>query len=143
MWVQVLSALEQQQVGLAERAWHWRELLERAINGSPASSQISAAGLALYDDMEGPFASIPTGYQVGKPGLAPSSRGEDVLPPSSTSLPRNGCRPHLKTELHAALPSPKALSGSQGPSPQRIGLPVGRSPEPRPPYETACLLGPA
>ncbi|GAB4814785.1 hypothetical protein N2152v2_001831 [Parachlorella kessleri] len=60
---QVFSEVGPQHAQLAQQAWRWRELLERAINGSHSSDHISASGLALYDDLEGPFAAIPAGYQ--------------------------------------------------------------------------------
>ena len=62
--LQVFSEVGPQHAQLAQQAWRWRELLERAINGSHGTDHISASGLAMYDDLEGPFAAIPAGYQV-------------------------------------------------------------------------------
>ena len=49
---------------LARSAWRWRELLQRAMDGSHASHAQSAAGLAAYADLPGPFLPLPCGFQV-------------------------------------------------------------------------------
>lgn len=52
------------QAPLAARAWRWRELLQRAMDGSDSTEEQSAAGLAAYNEMEGGMhAPIPSGFQ--------------------------------------------------------------------------------
>lgn len=60
---QALAEAGAEYAALAQRAWRWQELAQRA-DDSNSTNYISAAGMALYDDMEGPFAPIPAGYQV-------------------------------------------------------------------------------
>lgn len=46
-------------------AWHWRELLQRNMDGSDHTSDSAVGGLAEYNDLPGPWGAIPGGYQVG------------------------------------------------------------------------------
>lgn len=45
-------------------AWHWRELLQRNIDGADHTDDSSVEGLAEYEELPGPWGVIPGGYQV-------------------------------------------------------------------------------
>eukprot|EP00887_Chlorella_sp_A99_P007287 scaffold2.g7287.t1 len=55
----------------ARRAWRWRERLERAIDGCRSTDDCSAAGLALYEEMErGVHVPLSCGFQAVAEWLA-------------------------------------------------------------------------
>ena len=48
-------------------AWHWRENLQRAIDGCHTTDEMSSAGLAAYSELKGPNMPLSCGYSVRPP----------------------------------------------------------------------------
>jgi hypothetical protein len=44
--------------------WWWREQLQRGIDGSDCSDDGLEAGLAVYEDLPGPWPTVTGGFQV-------------------------------------------------------------------------------
>lgn len=57
---------------VAARAWAWRERLQRAMDGCRATEDMSATGLALYEDFGEVHAPLGCGFQVGAADEWPS-----------------------------------------------------------------------
>lgn len=74
-WASLLASGKLQGgIGKAEAAagaWRWRELLQRAMDGCHSTSDQSALGLSLYDEMEGGVhCALPAGMQTVAENLA-------------------------------------------------------------------------
>ncbi|KAK9810120.1 hypothetical protein WJX72_005080 [[Myrmecia] bisecta] len=65
-WQQVASqpGMTPERLRLFAQAWHWRELLQRAMDGCHTTHDMSAAGLAGYGELEGPNLPLPDGLQA-------------------------------------------------------------------------------
>ena len=67
-WDQLLASgqVPPEQLDLAQRAWRWREHLQRVMDGCRSTSVQSAQGLALYTEAGGGVhCALPAGMQVG------------------------------------------------------------------------------
>lgn len=53
---------------LLSDVWAWRELLQRAIDGSESSDDASVSGLAEYEDLPGAWPPVTAGHQVQMTG---------------------------------------------------------------------------
>ena len=66
-WGELLASgkVAAEQAELAQRAWRWREQVQRAMDGCDSTAEQSAQGLALYDEMPGGVhAALPAGMQA-------------------------------------------------------------------------------
>ena len=54
-------------------AWHWRENLQRAIDGCHTTDEMSSAGLAAYSELKGPNMPLSCGYSV-RPHTQPAPK---------------------------------------------------------------------
>ena len=60
----MVAAHTAEEKAILAQAFHWRDLLQRGIDGCDTTADMSPECLALYEELPGPNLPLPCGYSV-------------------------------------------------------------------------------